>query len=287
MAELAEHEKAGLDIVFVPEAYCLRRGEPARLHRRTDRTRRDRLRHPADLHPDAVPHGHDGGRAGLRLGRPVHPRPGRVGTAGHRGLPRGALRRPDRAHPRDHRDLPAGLAPREGPVRRQALHDPAAARAGHRAGQAAQADQPPGARADPDPRRRPRAEERRARGGEGRGLAADLLRAGEGAGGLGRRPRGGQREARGRRWGRSRSTCVPLCIAEDEAVATQMLDGMRRVRRALRRRHGREGQELLQRRRPSLRLRSTRPRPSRTSTSTARRSRPRRPSRRSCCARSR
>ena len=43
---------------------------------------------------------------------------------------------------------------------RQALHDPAAARAGHRAGQAAQADQPPGPGPDPDRGRRARPEER-------------------------------------------------------------------------------------------------------------------------------
>ena len=59
------------------------------------------------------------------------------------------------------------------------------------------------------------------------------------------------------------------------------------VRRALRRRHGREGQELLQRRRPPLRLRAGGGARSRTSTSTARRTTPRRRCPRSSCARCR
>ena len=51
---------------------------------------------------------------------------------------------------------------------------------GHRAGQAAEADQPPGPRADPDRAGRARSAQRRAGGRDRRGLAADPLRAGAG-----------------------------------------------------------------------------------------------------------
>ena len=85
------------------------------------------------------------------------------------------------------RDLPHGLAPRAAEYDGQLLHDPAAARAGHRPGQGAQADQPPGPGADPDRAGRARPEERRAGRRARRGLGADLLLPGEGRRRLGRR----------------------------------------------------------------------------------------------------
>ncbi len=141
---------------------------------------------------------------------------------GFHGVP---LRRAAGPHPGDHRDLPAGLAPREGRAPGQALHDPAARRAGHRAGQAAQADQPPGARANPDHDRRDRPEERRAGRRDRRRLAADLLPARDGRRGLGRLAGGRARQARRRRWARSTSCRRPLRIGTD--AARQLLDGVR------------------------------------------------------------
>ena len=58
----------------------------------------------------------------------------------------------------------------------QEVHDPAAGRPGHRPRQAAEADQHPGARADPGDAGRAGPEERRAGRRDRRGLGADLLR---------------------------------------------------------------------------------------------------------------
>ncbi len=68
----------------------------------------------------------------------------------------------------------------------------------HRPRQAAQADQPPGPGPHPDRDRRARPEERRPRRRARRGLAAHLLLPGEGGPHLGRAARGGQGEARHR-----------------------------------------------------------------------------------------
>src|SRR5262249_61778002 len=115
----------------------------------------------------------DRGRAGLRLGRPVHAGPGRVRTAGDRGLARGAVRRADRPGARGHRDLPDGLAPRTAVLPGPVLSP--AARGGDRPGQAAQADQPSGPGADPDRPGRYRPEERGPRRRTVRSLDAHLL----------------------------------------------------------------------------------------------------------------
>ena len=181
----------------------LRRGQPARLHRRPHDDAGDRLRHPADLLKDPGPDRDDRGRPGLRVRRAVHPRPRHLGPAGDRGLARRPLRRPDRPDQGADRDLPGRLAARAARLPGQALHAPAPGRPGHRPRQAAQADQPPGPRPHPDRHRRPRPQERRARGRAGRGLAAHLLPPGEGRHRLGRAAQGGAGQARPttcRRW---------------------------------------------------------------------------------------
>ena len=121
-AELADYEKAGLDIVFVPEAYSF--DAVSQLGYLAARTERVQLasgilqiysRTPALTAMTAA--GLDyvsGGRFVLGLGR--------LRPAGHRGLARRALRRPRRPHPRADRDLPHGLAPRAPGVRRPPLH---------------------------------------------------------------------------------------------------------------------------------------------------------------------
>ena len=71
----------------------LRRRQPDGLPGGPDRAHRDRFGHPPHLlaHADAA--GPDGGRARRRERGALHPRPGGVGAAGHRGLARGALHR--------------------------------------------------------------------------------------------------------------------------------------------------------------------------------------------------
>src|ERR1700677_3441184 len=150
--ELADYEHAGLDIVFV-RGVQLRRGEPARLPRGENRAAADRIRHPAAVLAYPGDDRDDRGRARLRVAGPVLARHRCVWPAGDRGLARRAVRRAARPDPRDHRDLPHGVAPGAPAVRRQVLPAPPPGWPGHRARQAAQADQPPGPRADPDPAR--------------------------------------------------------------------------------------------------------------------------------------
>jgi hypothetical protein len=80
VVELADYERAGVDIVFVPEAYSF----------------------------DAV--SQLGYLAAKTERMQIASGPGRLGPAGDRGLARRAVRRADRPVPRDHRDLPDGLA---------------------------------------------------------------------------------------------------------------------------------------------------------------------------------
>src|SRR3954466_8908305 len=170
VAELAEHEKAGLDIVFVPEAYSYDAvSQLGFIAARTERveiasgilqiyTRPPSLTAMTAAGLDYV----SGGRFTLGPGGALpqaNERVRGVRSPGHRGVPRRALRRPGGTHARDHRDLPPGLGPREGAVRGPALPDPAARRGGHRARQAAEAHQPPGARPHPDRAGRPGREE--------------------------------------------------------------------------------------------------------------------------------
>ena len=71
IAELADYEKAGLDIVFVPEAYSFDAVSQLGFIAATHRADADRVGHPADLHPDPDADGDDRGGPGLRLWRPV------------------------------------------------------------------------------------------------------------------------------------------------------------------------------------------------------------------------
>ena len=149
--ELADYEKAGPGHRVRARGLQLRRGQPARLHRRQDRAAADRLGHPPAVLADARADRDDRGRARLRLRRPVHPRHRGLRAAGDRGLARRALRRAGRPDPGDHRDLPDGVAAASGwstPGRHYTIPLPPGP--GHRARQAAQADQPPGPRPDPD-----------------------------------------------------------------------------------------------------------------------------------------
>ena len=125
-AELADYEKAGLDIVFVPEAYSFDAvSQLGYLAARTERvqlasgilqiySRTPTLTAMTAAGLDYV----SGGRFVLGLGAS-----GPQVIEGWHGVPYDA---PDRPHPRADRDLPHGLAPRAPRVRRPPLHDPAA-----------------------------------------------------------------------------------------------------------------------------------------------------------------
>ena len=167
----------------------VRRHQPGRLPRRQDRAGRDRHRDHQRVLADRDGDRPDRRRLRLRQRRPLHPRPRRLRPAGDRGLPRRAVRAPDAAHPRVHRGLPDGLEARAGRLRRPDHPGPAAGRPGHRARQAAEADQPPEALRHPGVLGQP---DGHVRGRDGAGrqrLAADLLRPREVPAGVGRRPR--------------------------------------------------------------------------------------------------
>ena len=121
-ARVRDLEKAGLDIVWVAEAYGF--DAPSFMGYLAARTERVQIgsgilpiytRTPTLLAMTA---------AGLDAvsRRPLHPRARRVRPAGDRGLPRRALRRAARPHPGDHRDLPAGVAAREASSTTAVLH---------------------------------------------------------------------------------------------------------------------------------------------------------------------
>ena len=115
-AEVADLERAGLDIVFVPEAYSYDAVSAlGYLAASTDRvelasgilqlyTRTPTLTAMTAAGLDYV----SDGRFTLGLGA--------SGPSGDRGFPRRSLRRADRAHPRGHRDLPPGVAAREAAI---------------------------------------------------------------------------------------------------------------------------------------------------------------------------
>ena len=117
-AEIRDLEAAGLDVAAVAEVYTF--DAVSQLGYLAAVTERVELlsAHLPDLQPHAGADGDDGRRPGLRLRRPVHPRPGRLRAAGDRGLARRPLRRAAAAHPGDRRDLPAGVAPRAARPRR-------------------------------------------------------------------------------------------------------------------------------------------------------------------------
>ena len=197
-AELADYEKAGAELITVPELYGFdavsRLGYVAA--RPAARTSRPGSSSSTPAPPAA---GDDRGQPGRPVRWPLRARHRHLRAAGHRGLPRRALRRADRPDPGGDRDLPPGLAARTADLRRAPLHGAAAAGRRHRPGQAAEAGRPPGPGPHPDHDRRDRPAERQARRRAGQRLAAALLHPGEG----GRRV--GPPAARG-----GRQTATPL-----------------------------------------------------------------------------
>ena len=97
--ELADFEKAGLDIVFVPEAYSF--DAVSQLGFIAAKTQRMQIASGIFQLYSRTPALTAMTAAGLDyvLGRPVHARPGRVRAAGDRGLARRAVRRADRPGP--------------------------------------------------------------------------------------------------------------------------------------------------------------------------------------------
>ena len=146
-AVIGEYEAAGLDVVFVPEAWSF--DAVSQLGYLAARTTTLQLAagilNVYSRTPAAA--GDDRRRDGRRLRRPVRPRPRGVRPAGGRGVPRRALHRPAGPHPRGGRRLPEGVAAGAAGARRAAragAAEPGARR--QRARQAAEAGQPPGAR---------------------------------------------------------------------------------------------------------------------------------------------
>ena len=105
-------EKAGLDVVWIAEAYSFDAiSQVGYLAAKTERVEigtgiLNVYSRTAALMAMTA--------AGLRLRerRPVHPRPRRLRPAGHRGLPRRAVREADGAHQGVHRGLPHDLEAR-------------------------------------------------------------------------------------------------------------------------------------------------------------------------------
>ena len=114
---------------------------------RQDRAAPDRRGHPQRLlaHPGRDPA--DRRRPGQRVRRPRGAGARRLRAAGHRGLPRDALRQAARPHPRGHPAGPVRPQARAAGVERH-LHDPAPRGPGPRARQAAE-DPRPGPSATP------------------------------------------------------------------------------------------------------------------------------------------
>ena len=106
VAELADYEKAGLDIVFVPEAYSF--DAVSQLGYIAAKTERMQIASGILQLYTRTPTLTAMTAAGLDYvsGRPVHAGHRGLRPAGDRGLARGALRRAGRAHQGDHRDLP-------------------------------------------------------------------------------------------------------------------------------------------------------------------------------------
>jgi hypothetical protein len=163
----------------------LRRGQPTRLPGRRDVDHRTRLRGAPHLFPYPIAVGDDRRGPRLRVQRAIPPRHRDVGPAGDRGVPRCPVRRAAGPYPRNGRHLPTGVAARTCAIRRRVLHDPAAPRAGHRAGQAAAVDQSPCPCPDSDHNRRAGAQERGAHRRDRRGLAAEFRLPREGRRGVG------------------------------------------------------------------------------------------------------
>ena len=239
-----EAERARLRLRLGRGGLGHRRRQRPRLARGEDGADQARLGDHADPRPHSREHGDDGGDARPPLRRPLPARARHLGAAGGRGLARPAVGQAARQDARVRRDRPRSAAAGRRRARGRALPDPVGRPGRDRARQAAEADAAPAARRDPDLPRGAGAEERRPRGRDRRRLAPDLRRARA----LRRRLRA---EPRGRAAGlRDRG--------DGERVRRRRRGGAPRrapaARRALRRRHGRKGPELLQLARPPLRL---------------------------------
>ena len=123
---VADLERAGLDIVWVAEAYGL--DGPSQMGYIAAKTERIEIGSAIlpiySRTPGAA--GADRGRDRRLERRTLHPRARGVGPAGHRGLARRALHPAPRAHPGDHRHLSQGVAPGGGDQRGPLPHPPAA-----------------------------------------------------------------------------------------------------------------------------------------------------------------
>ena len=194
VSELADFERAGLEIVFVPEAYSF--DAVSQLGFIAAKTTALEIasgilpiysRTPALTAMTAA--GLDyvsGGRFTLGLGTS-----GPQVIEGWHGVPYDA----PVGRTRELIEICRAVWRRERLDHHTKLYDIPLTPRRHRPRQAAQADQPPGPRAHPGRDRRARPEERRARRRARRGLAADLLLPGEGGPHLGRAARRGQRQA--------------------------------------------------------------------------------------------
>ena len=111
-------EQAGLDTIWVAEAYGFDSPTLMGYLAAKTETDRDRLRDPQHLLADPGRAAPDRRRPRQRQRRPRDPRPRRLRAAGDRGLPRRPLRQPARPHPRDHRPGPPRHAAREAHQRR-------------------------------------------------------------------------------------------------------------------------------------------------------------------------
>ena len=202
---VTELEAAGLDVVWIPEAYSFDAiSQIGYLAAKTERVEIGTgIVNVYSRHRRV--HGPDRGRLRLRERRAVHPRPRRVRPAGDRGLPRRAVREADAAHPRLHQRGPHDTAPRACRVRRPDGDDPAARGRGHRSRQAAEDHQPSGARHHPDLLGEPDGPERRQHRAVRRRLAAGVLRSREVPRRVGRRDQGRARPSATRRSASCRS----------------------------------------------------------------------------------
>ena len=236
-------------------------------------TRPDRVGHPADLHPHADAARHDRGRRRRAVRRALQLGLGASGPQvieGWHGVPY------DRPLGRT-REIIEICRDGVGAARTARARRAATTRCRCRPRQGTGLGKPlkiiahPVRAPDPDLGRVARPEERRDDRRGGRRLAAAVLPAREGQGRVGRRPRRGRGQARRPTSGRSQIAAGGLRRhrrRRQGAARLRPADG-----RPLRRRHGRQGQELLQRLWCAATATSRRPRRSRTSTSTARRTR--------------
>ena len=175
--QVAALEKAGLDTVWVAEAYGF--DSPTLMGYLAAKTETVEIGvgDPQHLLAHARRPAADRRRPRQRLRRPRDPRPRRLRPAGDRGLARPALRQAAGPHPRGRRPRAPRPAPRGARPTTGIINLPLPAGPGHRARQAAEDAHPARARQRPD-LRSPRSARRTSSGRRGvrRRLAADPVR---------------------------------------------------------------------------------------------------------------